>query len=55
MYNVYTRQVWFCTETVKIVHAQLNSNKKATKITDINEFTLFILVKNSRNLRTFSV
>ena len=24
--------MWFCTETVKIVHAQLNSNKKATKI-----------------------
>ena len=34
-----------CTETGKILRNQLNSNKKATKITDINEFTLFFFSK----------
>ena len=38
------QQVWFCTEIVKILHTQLNSYKKSTKITDINAFTLFLLV-----------
>ena len=37
-----THHGWFCTETVKIVHAQLNSNKKTSKITDVNAFTLFL-------------
>ena len=41
-YMLYTQQVWFCTETVEILHTQLNSNKKATRITDINAFTLFL-------------
>ena len=34
--KIYTHQVWFCTETVKILHTQLNSNKRATKITDLS-------------------
>ena len=38
---IYTHQVWSCTETVKILHTELNSNKKATKITDINPFTAY--------------
>ena len=42
--------MWFCTETIKILHTQLNSNKKTTKITDINAFTLLLFSKNSRNL-----
>ena len=41
-YKIYTREVWFCTETVKILHTQLNFNKKYTQITDINAFTLFL-------------
>ena len=40
-----THQVWFYTETFEILHTQLNSNKKGTKISDINEFTLFIFSK----------
>ena len=28
---------------IKIVHTQLNYNKKATKITDVNAFMLFLL------------
>ena len=34
--------MWFCTETVKIFHTELNSNKEATKITDFNAFILFL-------------
>ena len=35
--------MWFCTETVKLLHNQLNSKTKiATKITEINAFTLFL-------------
>jgi len=40
---------------LKILHTQLNFNKKSTQITDINALTLFLFSKNSRNLRTFSV
>ena len=54
-YKIYTREVWFCTETVKILHTQLNFNKKSTQITDINAVLMFLLSKNSRHLRTFSV
>ena len=35
----------FYTETFEILHTKLNSNKKATKRTDINAFTLFIFEK----------
>ena len=33
----------FCTETVKILRTQLYSNKKTTKIADMNASTLFLL------------
>ena len=36
--------MWFCTETVKILHTQLNSNKKASKINDICAFSLFLFL-----------
>ena len=35
--------MWFCTETVKILHTQLNL-KKITNIPDINAGTLFLLM-----------
>ena len=50
--KIYTRQVWFCTETVKNLHTQLRSNKKATNLMHLR---CFFLSKNSRNVRTLSV
>ena len=42
-------------ENCKMLHTQLNSNKKSIKITDFNAFTLFFFRKNRRNLSTFNV
>ena len=33
---IYTHQVWFYTEKVKLLHRLLNFNKQITQITDIN-------------------
>ena len=38
----FTHTMCALPETVKIVHAELDSNKKATKIFDVNAFMLFL-------------
>ena len=43
-YKIYTHQVWFCTETVKILHTRLNFNKTTTKINDLCAFSLFLIL-----------
>ena len=43
-FKIYTHQVWFCTETVKILCTKLISSKKSTKITEIYAFALFLFL-----------
>ena len=51
-FKIFAHQVWFYTETFETLHAQLISNKMLLIFMDLR---YFIMSKNSRNLRTFSV